>query len=90
LEFGFLIINVSLFAFGVFSWIIIARKDNIASQILIWFFIILEFINGIGHPIWALSEMDYIPGLVSSLIILFLDINLTRQIIKLYRKTEQL
>jgi len=86
LEIGFLIINVSLFSFGVFSWFIIARKNNIASRTLIWFFIILEFINGIGHPIWALFEMDYVPGLVSSLIILFLDINLTRQTINLHIK----
>jgi hypothetical protein len=82
-EIGFIIINVSLFVFGIFSWFIIAKKNNITSQILIWLFIFIEFINGIGHPIWALSEMDYVPGLFSALIILFLNIYLTRQILRL-------
>lgn len=78
-ETGFLIINISLFVFGIFSWLIIAKKNNVTSQIIIWFFIIIEFINGIGHPVWALSKMDYVPGLFSALIILFLNIYLTRQ-----------
>jgi xanthine/uracil permease len=82
LETGFLIINISIFVIGINSWVYISRRKNFTAQILVWLFIIIEFINGIGHPIWALSEMDYVPGLISALILLPLDLYLIIQILK--------
>jgi len=79
---GFIIINTGLFIVGFLSWIYISKNNNSKSITLLWIFLTIEIINGIGHPLWALSGMQYVPGLFSAFIILLLDINLIRQLLK--------
>ncbi len=76
LERGFIIINVSLFLFGILCWFYCFRKNSHVSPALIWFWIIIELINGIGHPLWALAEKSYTPGLATAPILFFLAIYL--------------
>lgn len=73
-ETGFLIINAGLFIFGLWCWIFPIRKDYFYSQILIWFWIILECINGIGHTIWTFIQGSYTPGILTAPILLVLAI----------------
>jgi hypothetical protein len=82
LETGFLIINIGLFIFGIWSWAVPVRKDYSIARSIIWIFIVIEMINGIGHPVWAIYEMSYVPGLVTALILLILAIYLFREIRK--------
>lgn len=82
-EKGFLIINICLFFAGIISWILISTKNGRKFLPLVWFFIIIEFINGIGHPLWGILGWHYMPGLVSSLIILLINIYLTLQVMNL-------
>lgn len=79
---GFIIINTGLFVAGILCWILISSKNGYKFQPFIWVFIIIEFINGIGHPIWGIYDWHYVPGLISSLIILPINIYLTIQVIK--------
>ncbi len=74
LETGFLIINISLFVFGMLCWL----QLNRLTSMFIWFWIVIETINGIGHPIWAISEGTYVPGLATAPILLILAIKLFR------------
>ena len=82
LETGFLIINIGLFIFGIWSWAVPVRKDYAIARSIIWIFIVIEMINGIGHPVWAIYEMSYVPGLVTAPILLVLAIYLFREIRK--------
>ena len=82
LETGFLIINIGLFIFGIWSWAVPVRKDYSIARSIIWIFIVIEIINGIGHPVWAIYEMSYVPGLVTAPILLILAIYLFREIRK--------
>lgn len=82
LETGFLIINIGLFIFGIWSWAIPVRKDYSIAGSIIWIFIVIEIINGIGHPIWAIYEMSYVPGVITAPILLVLAIYLFREIRK--------
>jgi hypothetical protein len=82
LETGFLIINIGLFIFGIWSWAVPVRKDYSIARSIIWIFIVIEMINGIGHPVWAIYEMSYVPGLVTAPILLILAIYLFREIRK--------
>ena len=82
LETGFLIINIGLFIFGIWSWAVPVRKDYSIARSTIWIFIVIEMINGIGHPVWAIYEMSYVPGLVTAPILLILAIYLFREIRK--------
>ncbi len=68
LKTGFIIINVGLIVFGVLCWLISTRHDKISYPGLIWIWIVIETINGIGHPLLALDEKSYFPGLFTALI----------------------
>ena len=82
LETGFLIINIGLFIFGIWSWAIPVRKDYSIARIIIWIFIVIELINGIGHPIWAIYERSYVPGVATAPILLILAVYLFNELRK--------
>ena len=76
---GFLIINIGLFIFGLWCWLFPVSRNYSYAKFLIWFWIILELINGIGHPLWTLLQKSYTPGVLTALILFVLAINLLRK-----------
>jgi len=79
---GFLIINIGLFVFGMLCWLIPIRNDYSLAKFLVWFWIIIQFINGIGHPIWTIMQKDYTPGIITAPILLILAIVLIKEMQK--------
>ena len=77
LKAGFIIINVSLFIVLMMTWLSTFSKSFSARGIL-WLWVILETINGIGHSVWAIIERAYVPGLATAEILLFLALYLAR------------
>ena len=77
LEVGFLIINIGLFILGLWCWAFPILKDYTISNGLIWFWIIIEVINGIGHPLWSLYRGEYTPGVATAPILLLLAVYLS-------------
>jgi len=88
LEIGFLIINISLFLFGIWCWLLPVKKDYAVARGLIWFWIVIEIINGVGHPIWAIYERTYVPGVVTAPILLILSVYLARQLLLIKQTTK--
>lgn len=80
-ETGFLIINIGFFIFGIWCWFFPVLRNYNYARGLIWFWIVIEMINGIGHPFWALYEREYVPGVVTALILLILSIYLLRHLL---------
>ena len=78
-ETGFVIINIGLLIFGIFCWFFHIRRNSLLAPGLIWFWIVIELINGIGHPLWALVERAYVPGVATAPILLILAIFLFKQ-----------
>ena len=72
-ELGFVLVNSALLAFGV--WCVIRPAIQV-----IWFWVVIEMINGIGHPVWSLAQGGYTPGLITAPILLVLAWNLARQL----------
>jgi len=66
LESGFLIINIGFFILGLFVWWVPVRLEYVVAKYLIWFWIILELVNGVGHTIWALLNTSYKTGLITA------------------------
>ena len=81
LKTGFIIINVSLFIILMLTWLTTFSKSYSTRGIL-WLWIILETINGIGHIIWAIIERSYEPGLATAPILLGLALWLARLLTK--------
>ena len=76
---GFVVFNVSLVAFGVWCCLWAARRRTRSLVLVTWFWIAIEVINGVGHPLWSMWEMRYTPGLVTAPVLLVLAIALARQ-----------
>jgi hypothetical protein len=79
LRLGFIIFNVSLIAFGVWCCLWPVRRGTPALAVVTWFWIVIELINGVGHPIWSIELMRYTPGVATAPLLLVLAIALARQ-----------
>ena len=79
-ERGFVAINVSLVAFGLWCLLWPVRRGWPSAVYLGWAWVIVEVINGIGHPIWTLREEGYTPGVATAPALLALAIYLARQL----------
>jgi hypothetical protein len=80
LERGFVIFNAALVTFGAWCFVGPVRKRWPSAMPLVWFWVIIEVINGVGHPIWTLAERRYTPGVATAPIVLFLALYLVLQL----------
>jgi hypothetical protein len=80
LERGFLIINVSLVAFGLWCFFGPVRRAWPSAVPLAWAWAALELVNGIGHPLWALRQGSYTPGVATAPLLLVLAVYLALQL----------
>ena len=85
LQNGFIIINVGLFIILMLTWLTTFSKTYSTSGLL-WLWIILEIINGVGHSVWAIIERSYVPGLATAPILIILALYLARLLTKPVRK----
>ena len=74
LEAGFLAINIGIFVFGLICW----QVFNRFTSAFIWFWVVLETVNGVSHMFFALLRMAYFPGLLTAPVLLILAIILFR------------
>lgn len=81
LKTGFIIINVSLFIVLMLTWLATFRK-NYSVRPFLWFWSIMELINGIGHSVWSITEGSYTPGLGTAPVLLILAVNMVRLLTK--------
>ena len=85
-ERGFVILNASLFAFGLWCFFWPVRRGWSAAAAFAWFWVAIEIINGIGHPLWSLREGGYTPGLATAPILLLLAARLAYQLLRAAHK----
>jgi len=83
LETGFLIANVSFVAFGACCYWWPVRKGWPIAVAFAWGWVVVETINGIGHPTWSVMQGGYTPGLATSLLLLPLALLLARALVKI-------
>ena len=75
---GFLIINVALVSFGVWCLLWPVRRAWSSAAALAWFWVVLETINGVGHPVWSAAQGAYTPGVATAPLLLALALLLAR------------
>lgn len=80
LEIGFVIFNTALVTFGLWCLFWPVRRQWAAAVPLVWLWIIIELVNGIGHPIWSLVRLRYTPGVATAPILLGLAVYLAWQL----------
>ena len=76
---GFLLLSIGLVTFGLWCFVGPVRREWPVAVPLTWGWVVVESINGVVHPLWALHVRAYTPGLVTAPILLILAINLARE-----------
>ena len=80
LERGFVLLNVSLLAFGAWCFFGPVRRGWPIAGSLMWLWTVIEIVNGMGHPLWSLRERGYTPGLATAPVLLVLAVYLAYQL----------
>jgi hypothetical protein len=83
---GFIVINSALVAFGLWCLLSPVRKEWPSAAGFIWFWIVLETVNGIGHLAWTLRQGGYTPGVLTASILLVIALYLALQLRKRGRR----
>ena len=73
---GFLVINIGFFVFGIWCFLWPVRRRWPCKKAVIGAWIVIEMINGIGHPLWSLRQGGYTPGVLTAPILLVLALML--------------
>jgi Protein of unknown function with HXXEE motif len=79
-ERGFVIFNVALVTFGLWCFIGPVRGRWPSAIPVVWFWVVIELVNGIGHPIWTVAEWGYTPGVATAPLLLVLALYLAWQL----------
>ncbi|WP_353778003.1 HXXEE domain-containing protein [Winogradskyella sp. 3972H.M.0a.05] len=80
LHFGFLVINIGLFVLGILCWLFLVRTNHNLAILPLGFWIFIELVNGIGHPIWTIVQKGYTPGVITAPFLLLVAILLIKAI----------
>ncbi len=79
-EVGFLFMNVALVAFGVACIIWPVRQRWSIARGVMWFWVVIQTINGVGHPLWSVRQGGYTPGVLTAPVLLVLALFLARSL----------
>ena len=75
-ELGFSTLNCLLVAFGLWCALFPVRREWPSARGFLWFWVVLEALNGLVHPAWSLRQGGYTPGLLTAPILLVLALGL--------------
>lgn len=81
-ERGFIIANVTLVTFGLWCFIWPVREQWPLAIPLAWFWVVIELVNGMGHPLWTLAQQKYTPGVATAPFLFFLALYLAWQLLR--------
>jgi hypothetical protein len=81
LESGFLFLNVCIVAFGAGCYFWPVRRHWAIATPILWLWIVIETINGVGHPLWCVLQRGYVAGVITAPILLALALYLAKQVL---------
>ena len=70
---GFAVINSSIMAFGIWSYVFPVRRNASYALAIVWFWILLEFANSVGHIWFVASSGSFFPGIYTAPFLLILS-----------------
>ncbi|HKP28318.1 MAG TPA: methyltransferase domain-containing protein [Gemmatimonadales bacterium] len=79
-ERGFLLLNIALVAFGFWCLLWPVRRGWPSAVAIMSGWAVVEMINGVGHPLWALRQGSYTPGVVTAPLLFMIGVALLVQL----------
>jgi hypothetical protein len=79
-ESSFIALNVALVGFGVWCFAWPVRRGWQSAASLAWIWVVIELVNGVGHPLWSLLQRGYTPGVATAPMLLALAAYLAHQL----------
>lgn len=79
-EWSFVALNILLMTFGLWCLIWPVRRGWPSAVYLGWAWVMVEVINSVVHPLWALREGGYTPGVATAPLLLALAVYLGYQL----------
>jgi hypothetical protein len=79
-ERAFIVLNILLAAFGLWCLLFPVRRDWPSAAGFMWLWVVVETINGVGHPAWSLLQGGYTPGVFTAPILLLVALYLGSQL----------
>jgi hypothetical protein len=83
---GFVIVNAALVLFGSWCYTARVRAGHRSAHWWVWLWLLIEFGNGIGHPVVALIRGEYFPGVVTAPVLLALSAYLAVRMLRMQRR----
>lgn len=69
---GFIILNTTLVGFGLWCFLWPVRGGWSSRGGIVAFWVVLELVNGLGHPFWSWRQGGYTPGVGTAPVLLAL------------------
>lgn len=66
LQLGFAIINCTIVVLIFLSYFVLLRRPKANVSSMVWFWAVLETLNGMGHMWFGISSSAYFPGLYTA------------------------
>lgn len=70
---GFILLNTSIVAFAFWTYLVPVSRSWTSARSFLWFWVLLEFGNGIGHTALAIFTNGYFPGAYTAPLLLVLS-----------------
>ena len=86
---GFIIFNLALIAFAFYCFLGPILRGWRSAMSVAWIWVGIELVNGVGHPLWSLTEWGYTPGVATAPILLILALSLAAQLQRIAVQTGQ-
>src|SRR5215831_2386004 len=80
LQTGFLVFNLAFVAFGFWCYAVPVQERLSVAMPFLWFWIVVEILNGVGHPVISIMERSYIPGTITAPFLFIIAVYLSIQI----------
>jgi hypothetical protein len=77
---GFIVFNLAFVAFGFWCYAVPVQEGLSVAIPFLWFWIVVELLNGIGHPVISILERSYIPGTITAPFLFIIAVYLSIQI----------
>jgi hypothetical protein len=81
-EQAFLALNLGLVAFGLWCFVWPVRREWPSARLFTWIWVIVELINGVGHPLWAFRIGGYTPGVATAPVLFVLALVMARELLR--------